>query len=551
MNFRAFVAVAALAAAAVPAAVRAQNFQFAQADFLEPTRPEEALDSKIAADATELALLKDAYVHIENAVRERASGNVEKTMEEDKAAADNLVRFVNRYPNHRLRIVLLRMAALRYLGAKQWEAAAEAAQRIIQDPKALPVSKAIGARYAAGAWQMLAVTDMKSGKIPPLRLVTSGARGGAAPSPRKPDRPWAMFVEAADTYEKNYDADPANKLTGEERKAQGGADLGQLELIAAQVEFGYDNIEDAQRRFRKVIETQPDRIDLLESAVPYYLDTFKILKDPKGLEAALAKVEPELAAGAKQAAERAAAPGASEEAKKAAAAYAKLATEIKDSAKGGDYNAGADLLAKGDALAKAGNAEGAAAQYRQAAEKFEAYAASNKESPDAAAALFNAALAWDRAKEGKKAIADREKLLDAYPDAKVAQQTTVILGGTLAAARNYADSAKYNQQYLTRWPDGPQRCAVRQNLGVAYQETKKTAEAVQAYLSFANDPVCAGEDPNTTVRILYSTAKLQADLKKTADAKKTLQQIVAVKGVTDVVAKSYQDDAKKRLAAAK
>ena len=41
---------------------------------------------------------------------------------------------------------------------------------------------------------------------------------------------------------------------------------------------------------------------------------------------------------------------------------------------------------------------------------------------------------------------------------------------------------------------------------------------------------------------------MQVDAKKPADAKKTLQTLVALKGVTDAVAKSYQADAKDRLA---
>jgi TolA-binding protein len=205
-------------------------------------------------------------------------------------------------------------------------------------------------------------------------------------------------------------------------------------------------------------------------------------------------------------------------------------------------------MAKGDALAKEGKGADAAAQYRQAAEVFDKYAAESKESADAPNALFNAALAWDKAKEPKKAIADREQILAAYPDAMVARQTTVLLGGGLAAAREYTASAKYNELYLRRWPDGPHRCAVMQNLGLAQQETKKTQEAVQTYLAFANDPACSAEDPNNTARVLYSAAKLQVDQKKTADAKKTLQQLVGLKGVTDVVAKSYQADAKERLA---
>jgi hypothetical protein len=547
MNVRAFAlaAIAALAPAAAPA--QDQSLVFAQADYREPGSPEEARDSKITEDSTEMALLKEIYSHIDRATRDRLSGKPDEAALEDKVAADYLVGFVNKYPSHRLRVVFLRMAAGRYLNAKEWQAAAETAQRMVTDPKATPVTKAIGSRYASGGWQMLAVQEMRSGKIPQLKLVPSTGRGGAAPTPRVPDLPWKMFVENADTYAQNYQADPASKLSGEERKASGAADLAQLQLIAAQVEFGYDNIEDAQRRFAQVIEQHPSRADILETAVPYYLDSFKILKNTQGLEAALAKVEPSVAAEARKATEAAAAPGATEEQKKAAATLTRLATELREGAKGGDYNNAAALMAKADGLAKEGKAE-ATNQYKQAGALFEKFAVENKASPDAPSALFNAAIAYDKAKEPKKAIALRETLLATYPDAKVAQATTVILGGTLAAAREYAASAKYNQEYLTRWPEGAQRCAVIQNLGVAQQELKKPAEAAQTYLRFANDPACAGEDPNTTARLLYLAAKMQSDAKKSAEAKKTLQTLVGMKGVTDPVAKSYQADAKERLA---
>jgi tetratricopeptide (TPR) repeat protein len=547
MDFRAFAAAVAIAAVTLPVAASAQDqsLVFAQADWREPGSPEEARDSKISADATELALLKDAYVHIDRAMRDRLSGKIDSAAAEDKIAADNLTSFVNKYPSHRLRIVFLRMAAERYLNSKEWEAAAEAAQRIVQDPKAQPVSKAIGARYASGAWQMLAVQEMKSGKIPQLKLQPSSARGGAAPQPRMPDRPWKMFVENADVYAQNYQADPTSKLTAEERKSQGGADLGQLQLIAAQVEFGYDNIEDAQRRFGAIIEQHPGRADLLETAIPYYLDSFKILKNTQGLEAAVTKIEPAVTAEAKKAAEAAAAPGASDEAKKNAATLTRLATELREGSKGSDYNNAAGLMAKAEGAGKEG--KDAAATYREAGALFEKFALGNKTSPDAPNALFNAAIAFDKAKDPKKAIALRESLLAAYPDAKVAQTTTLMLGANLASARDYPASVKYNEEFLRRWPEAPQRCLALQNLGVAYQEMKKPVEAGNTYLRFANDPVCGAEDVNTTARILYSAAKTQVDAKKTAEARKTLQALVALKGVTDPVAKSYQADAADRL----
>ena len=554
MHLRVFAAAAVVVLAAalgpVSASAQDQSLVFAQADYREPVSPEESMDSKLSSDATELALLKDAFVHIDRGLRDRLSGKIDAANAEDKVAADNLVRFVNRYPSHRLRIVFLRMASARYLAAKEWEAGADAAQRMVSDPKAQPVTKAIGARYASGAWQMLAIQEMRAGTIPQLRLKPSSARGGEPPSPRPVDRAWKMFVENADTYEKHSDADPTSKLTAEERQTQGGTDLGQLQVIAAQVEFGYDNIEDAQRRFGRVIEMHPSRGDLMETAVPYYLDTFKILKDPKGLEAAAARIEPVIAAQAKKAAEVAAAPGATEEQKKNAAAFAKLAGELKDGSKGSEYGQAAQVMGRADAAAKEGKPE-AAALYRESAALYEKFAAGNKTSPDAPNALFNAAIAHDKAKDGKKAVALREQLLKEYPDAKVAQQTYLLLGSNLAASREYAASAKYNQEYLARWPDSPQRCVALQNLGVALQETKKSTDAADAYLKFAADPTCGAEDPNTTARVLYSAAKMQSEAKKTADARKTLQALVALKGVTDPVARSYQADAADRLKKAK
>ena len=533
--------------AAVPAFAQNSSVSFAQADYPDPGSAEAAIDSSISADATELALLKDVFAHIDRARIARLSNDIDGARAEDKTSADYLMGFVQKYKNHRLRVVFYKMAAERYLSAREWESAAGAAQNMVFDPKASALSKAVGARYALMGWQMLAVQDMKAGKIPPLKLVPSTARGGAAPKPRVPDLPWKMFVENADIYARNAASDPSSKLSAEEKKSAGGADLGQIQLIAAQVEFGYDNIEDAQRRFGEVIAAHPARADILETAVPYYLDTFKILKNTQGLDAALARIEPALAAEAKKAAAVAAGPGATEEQKKTSATLARLAIELREGAKGGDYNAAAAVLGKADGLAKEGKGE-ADGQYKQAGALFEKFAAENKTSPDAPNALFNAAIAFDKAKDPKKAVELRETLLATYPDAKVAQQTTVLLGGSLAVAREYAASAKYNQEYLTRWPEGPQRCVALQNLGVALQEMKKPAEAAQTYLKFAADPVCAGEDPNTTARLLYSAAKMQAEAKKTADVKKTLQALVGLGGVTDPVARSYQADAKERLA---
>lgn len=547
MNFRAFAAAAAVAllAPAISAA-QDQSLVFAQADYPEPPDWSAAVDSKINNDAIEIAQLKDIWVHLDRAMRDRLSGNVDNAAAEDKIGADYLVNFVNKYTNHRLRIVLLRMASTRYLAAKEWEKGAEAAMRMINDPKAKPVTKAIGAQYASGAWQMVAIQEMRSGKIPMLKLQPSNTRNGAAPSPRPVDRPWKLFVEAADVYDANKDADPAAKLPPAERAARGAADDGQLMLIAAQVEFGYDNIEDAQRRFKKVIETYPGRADLMETAVPYYLDTYRILKNPKGVEAEAGRLEPILTAEAKKAAAAAAEPGATAEQKKAAASLDRIATELREGSKGSDYNTAAELMAKADAAAKEGKPD-AAKGYQDAAALFQKFATENKTSADAPSALFNAGVALDKAKEPKKAVAVREALVAGYPDAKVIPQTLLLLGTSLATAKEYPGAVKYLQEYLNRWPESPQRCLAMQNLGVALQESKRGVEAGSVYLKFAADPGCAKEDPNTTARVLYSAARVFHEAKKVPEEKKALQALVAVEGVTEAVAKSYIGDAKDRL----
>lgn len=547
MNLRRFAAIAALAVLApAVAAAQDQSLQIVQADFREPASYKEAVDRQVGQpDDIELAQLKDIFVHIDRATLDRMSGKLDSAAAEDKTAADYLVNFVNKYPNHRLRLVFLRMAAARYLAAKEWEKAAEVAMRMLSDPKALPVTKAIAAAYGSGAWQMLAVTEMRSGQIPQLKLTPSSARGGAAPTPRVPPRAWKMFVETADIYDANKDADPVNKLPPAERTGR-GTDLGQLLLIAAQVEFGYDNIEDAQRRLKKVIDEYPGRADLMESAVPYYLDSYRILKNPKGMEAEVNRLDPILTAAAKKAAEDAAAPGATEEQKKAAATLVRIATELRESSKSSDYNAASELMTKSDAFAKEGKPE-AATGYAAAAELFEKFARENKASPDASSALFNAGIAWDKAKQPKRGVAAREALVAGYPDAKVIPQTVLLLGTNLAASKDYAGAVKYLQDYLARWPESPQRCLALQNLGVAQQELKKPADAAATYLKFANDAGCAAEDPNTTARVLYTAAKLLNDAKKPAEQKKALQALVALKGVTEPVAKSYVADAADRL----
>jgi tetratricopeptide (TPR) repeat protein len=514
-----------------------------QADYKEP-EPKTGRDS---ADQAQISALEDVYGHMKRAQMARLSNDDDTARAEDKISADLLVRFVDRFPSDEFQLVFLRMATERYLAIRDWQAAAETAQRLVDSPHANDVSRAIGSRLAAGAWQQLAVQEMRAGKIPPLVLQSYEQRKGADPKPQVPALPWKKYVDNADLYVKLVAADPAAKVTGEERRLAGGADVVQLQLIAAQVEFGYDNMEDARRRFLALIETAPSRADAMETAVPYYLETFRVLKDDAGYDQALARLQPLFAAQAKRAAEQAAAPGATDADRKGAAILAKLDDDLTRRLKGAGYTVAGELLRKGEAADKAGKPADAQALYRDAAAKFEQFAAEQADSPDAPNALFNAGIAWDKAKDPKKAIAARERLVARYPDAKIVPQALVVLGVGQARDGNPAKAAQAYETYLSRWPEGPQHCVALQNLGVALQQSGRKADAAQRYQQFAADPGCLKDDPNNAARVLYEAGKLFTEAKKTAEARKAFQALVDLPGVTDVVPRSYQADAKERI----
>ncbi len=510
-----------------------------QADHKDPARASEV------DDGAGNALVGDAIARFERAERARQAGNDDQARAEGKASADLIVTFVDRYPDNRYRLVLLRMAAQADLDAREWDAAARVADRLGNDPESSDATKAIAARLGATASQQAAVQDTRAGKIPPLQLVGFEARKGADLKPQVPARPWSVFVEDVDRYARLIASPAVAAAVG------GGQDVAQLQLVAAQVEFGYDNMEDARRRFWALIQRYPGQADVMESAVPYYLETFRVLKDDPGYDDALARLQPIVAGEAKRSRDAAGVPGAGDAQKKSAAAFAKLDDDLTRRLKGADYSAASGLLRKGEAADKAGKPAEGAARYREAAALFEKFAADNKDSPDAPNALYNAAVAWDRAKDNKKAVAERERLVALYPDAKIVPQALLRLGVGLAVDGNNAGAAKAYETYLARWPDGPQHCIALQNLGVALQNLGKRPEATQRYEQFAADPGCVKEDPNNAARVLYEAGKLLAEAKRPQDARKVFQSLVDLEGVSGPAEKAYQADAKERLAKAK
>lgn len=515
--------LAALGVAACGTAGGAASQRYKQADYLRPGRAQ-------FADDAQRAIIDEAIVHGDRADQAAMAGNLDQSRAENRVAADALAKFVDTFPSSEYRITLRAQATERYLRAQEFEKAAAQAQHIIDDPESNDASKAIGSRFALAAWQNIATIQGRAGTIDPPRIITADKRKGQEPKPRIPPDPWKRFIENADRYEKLAKADPLANLAPAERQQRGGIDSAQLALLAAQVEFGYDNMEDARRRFEAIMQTWPSRADVMESAVPYYLQTYLLKKDDAGYEAAVAKalaiVKPEAAKAAK-------ASGASAEAKKDAEIMARLQGDLEKQQQGSGFSAAERLLA--------------AEKYGEAAVAFEKFAAENPTHPDAPNALYNAGVAWEKAKEPKKALAARAALLDRYGDSRVAPQATLAQASALGKQGNQAAALKLYQRYVEKWGQGPQHCLALQNLGVAYESMGKKLDAARSYQAFARDQSCLKEEPNNAVKVTYRAAIIFGDVRRRSDAQEMFRVAAGIQGVTDTVAKSQAEDARRRV----
>jgi len=487
-------------------------------------------DMKSFDDEGERTMLRDPYEHARLADIARASGNLDQARAEDRAAAEGFAKFADKFQGSDWRLVFRRVAADRYIGGVDWANAASEAKKLVDDPAANDTSRAIGARIAASAWQQVAVSETRAGKLEPLRELNAQQRKGQEPKARVPADPWKRFVEYTDLYVSLWKADPQAKPEGARR---GGADPAPMALFAARVEFAFDNMEDARRRFEAVIAGWPSRADVLETAVPLYLETYLVKKDEEGFEAAVVRMRAFVKAEAEKATLAAKAPNASDEQRKDAEDFAKLEAQLGKQQQGSGFNAAKRLLEVG--------------KYPEAAAAFEKFADENRDNPDVPNALYNAALGWEKAKEAKKALALRERILRDHPDSKIASQTVLALAATKSREKDALGAQKLYQTYLDRWPQGAQRCLALYNLGVEVESQGKKLEAAQKYKAFAAEESCLQEDADNSARVLFHGGGLFMEARKKEEAFAMWKVLVGLQGVKDTVTLSQVEEAKRLL----
>jgi outer membrane protein assembly factor BamD (BamD/ComL family) len=478
-------------------------------------------------DEGERQRLRDAQTHSERGAAAQESGNGDQARAEFRAAAQGFRELADTYRHSDWRIVYRRLAAEDFRRSGDLEDAARQAEEIRNDPAANDVSKAFSARLAAGLWQAFGNAEAKAGRLEPLKVVSAAQRRGQKPNPRPLELPWQRFVENSDVYGASYKADADPKAAEY---------AGALAYFAAVAQFSHDNVEEAQKRLDAMLKQFP-HTEHAGDAVALYLQTYAVQGDQAGYRAALLRVSQQVDQLAQEAQQKAAAPNAPPAAKEQADRMAKLKEQIAQDQKAQGFTEASSLLNAGKP------AEAAAA--------FERFAQESPDSPEAATALYNAGVAWDRAEQPRKATAAREQLLQRYGDSRMAAPATLSLAAGRSRAGDHAGAAELYGKFLDRWPDSENRCLALQNRGAESFAAGKKETAAKQLLEFGKDSACAKADPNAAARSLYTAGATLYELKRKDQAKDAWAALVRVPGVTDTVAKSQVADAQARLKALK
>jgi hypothetical protein len=408
------------------------------------------------------------------------------------------------------RVPLLHRAAELFLRAQRWDKASEAADALLADAQATDPSKAVAARVAATAALGAAGAAARAGQLEKLDLSTGGKDGGR----RSPPPGWARVVQATDAWLARVVADPEARRTPAERRP--GVSPAELALVAAEVQYAYGDLDGARRRFEAVMERWPAEAEVVEQAAPLYLATFTARGDRSGHDAALGRLRQRVADEAARATD----PRRKE-------AFAKVQDALARVDVGTRFGAAEKLVSGGKP------AEGAKA--------FEALAG-EPGAGDAATALHNAAVAWEKAGEPARAAQVRERLVKEHPGSPVAPENALGLAAHHSRAGDHVRAARAYEDFLARWPQSPNRCVALRNVASELDVAGRPADAAVRYLAFGGDAACGKAEPDVAARALVRAGKLFE-----AQAKAAYGGAAALTGVDDAEAKRLVSEAKRRL----
>ncbi|HTT69911.1 MAG TPA: hypothetical protein VMG32_01705 [Anaeromyxobacteraceae bacterium] len=498
------VALVALPAAAGCAAPRPrpeppQPVPPHQAD--EPLEPGTTLRAGEAAQAA----YGTAFESLARGDAARDGGDLDQARKEWSAAADGLLR-AEAAGASAWRLTLRYQAAQLLGRAGAYERSAQLAAGVARDPEADEDSRAMGWHLAAQALVNVATAEARAGTLPPVRLLFADQRGPGPLAPQPPPGAWKSFVEAVDAYLSVCDADPTLSRPPEEQTLPSP---GRLAVGASKVSYAFDDMADAQRRLAAVFSRWPSDAEALVEAIPLYLQTFLVTGDRQGYQAAAERL------GQLLEEELAKAEGRSRD------LFARAQDELKKAVSGAALLAAQKLFDAGKSA--------------EAAEAFEAVAA-DPSSPDAASALHNAAIAWDRAGDPARAAGLRERILQEYPDSRVAPSATLTLAAFQAKKGDHAAAAKLYGDFLDRWPEHGNRCIAMQNVAAELDLAHRAADAADRYLTFGRDPVCSRANASVALialrraRALFDQAGRPARAREAAAAADALARKPKEKG---------------------
>ena len=353
-------------------------------------------------DEAERALVEEAQAHQPAARKLVEEGDLEKARAAFGEAAERYGRFADVYPASEWRLAFRFKAAEFLLFAQRQDRAAEHADKVLADPAANDVTKAMAAQLAAVAWRGVAVQRVKAGELEPIKLATVEQRAGAPLARRAPPEPWARFVAAVDAYLPVWEKHPEVARLPAERNLALTPWAGAL--IAAEVKFSCDDMAEAQRRLDQIVDTWPAELDVMETAVPLLLQTFLVRRDDAGFGAAADRVKRILDRQIAAAVEA-----------RARESLSKLRDQVDRLRQHRDFDLARRLMEDGKAA--------------EAAVAFERFADAYGAAGDAAVALFNAAHAWEAAGQPEKAAAAREALVARHGDSAKAPLAALLLAG--------------------------------------------------------------------------------------------------------------------------